>query len=693
MPPGEDGSTASPTHQQQRSTASSGPSYRYSDVFASFDNDKRGSIGNAGTGAQGSGFGLSSASQPANVSSAPSSQSLAAPWQHQPPGPTSSSYHSADDVHNSSSAQSHLSSADAYRDSVAASASAGRATAVAAVPRQSLDVVSEAHPLTSQRRADSPPTSPPLAQRSFGAAVSGPGSYAAVPTREEYADQSVRPIPQSFSGAGAGYFDGSPGGRPPSAADYYYASPPGQTQRGYTPRPGTPGTPQSFTTSLPGSSTVVGGGESVRSMSPGLYHSGGRSGSVASGSIHGLIADSNHNRRTMDSTLRDEYLVKGPHAAHATPASEGGYAYDYSSGKATPPGVRRYAGLGDGTSRGLFGKRSKWDRDGRPHYSNRKKAIIVAIAATILAVICAAIVVPVTLKFLPSDKQQDPVDPNTGQPADDGSIVDNQGNKIDTSGVNGSTITAGDGSTFTYINPFGGRWVSGLLNNSAQAQSYTPPLSEEFVYGAKSSTNGKKRQAGDTNADGRILGVNLGGWLVTEPFIVPALYEPYVNTSTPALDEYDLSTRYLAEGGADNLRTKMTQHYDTFITEKDFAEIAGAGLNWVRLPIGFWAIETIEGEPFLAGVSWQYVLKAIEWARKYGLRINLDVHALPGSTNAYNHGGKVNTDFKIGINWLNGPMGLANAQRSLNYIRQLAEFVSQPDIRPVVPMLTVINEP
>ncbi len=81
----------------------------------------------------------------------------------------------------------------------------------------------------------------------------------------------------------------------------------------------------------------------------------------------------------------------------------------------------------------------------------------------------------------------------------------------------------------------------------------------------------------------------------------------------------------------------MTAHYDTFITEQDFANIAGAGLNWVRLPIGFWALETYANEPFLEGVAWEYVLKAIKWARKYGLRINLDLHAVPGSQNGYNH--------------------------------------------------------
>ena len=61
-------------------------------------------------------------------------------------------------------------------------------------------------------------------------------------------------------------------------------------------------------------------------------------------------------------------------------------------------------------------------------------------------------------------------------------------------------------------------------------------------------------------------------------------------------------------------------------TEQDFAEIAGlsrlltpcldltwdvaAGLNWVRIPLGFWAIETMNNEPFLAQTSWTYFLKA-----------------------------------------------------------------------------------
>jgi glucan 1,3-beta-glucosidase len=81
-------------------------------------------------------------------------------------------------------------------------------------------------------------------------------------------------------------------------------------------------------------------------------------------------------------------------------------------------------------------------------------------------------------------------------------------------------------------------------------------------------------------------------------------------------------------------------------------------------------------------------LKAIKWCRKYGLRINLDLHAVPGSQNGWNHSGRFGT-----IGFLHGPMGYANAQRTLDVIRVLAEFVSQPQYKDVVTMFGIMNEP
>ncbi|ORX35685.1 exo-beta-1,3-glucanase [Kockovaella imperatae] len=239
-----------------------------------------------------------------------------------------------------------------------------------------------------------------------------------------------------------------------------------------------------------------------------------------------------------------------------------------------------------------------------------------------------------------------------------------------TSGGQGSLLTFEDGSTATYNNPYGGTWVwdpSDPFNNDAQVNSWTPALNQNWTWGQD-----------------KVMGVNLGGWLNTEPFIVPGLYQQYAQgAGGQAVDEYTLSLNM-----GDDLETAMTQHYDTFITEADIAEIASVGLNWIRLPIGHWAVETWPGEPFLERVSWTYVLKAIQWCRKYGIRINLDLHTVPGSQNGWNHSGKLGS-----VNWMFGTMGLANAQRSLDYMRTLAEFISQPEYAPVVQMFGFVNEP
>nr|XP_018258948.1 exo-beta-1,3-glucanase [Kwoniella dejecticola CBS 10117]OBR81106.1 exo-beta-1,3-glucanase [Kwoniella dejecticola CBS 10117] len=236
------------------------------------------------------------------------------------------------------------------------------------------------------------------------------------------------------------------------------------------------------------------------------------------------------------------------------------------------------------------------------------------------------------------------------------------------SGGDGDMVTTDLGVQFKYQNKFGGHWAQNPYDPysvSGKAQSWSPSLTEEWIWGTHIAR-----------------GVNLGGWLVTEPFIVPSLYEQYQTSTPQAVDEYTLSQAM----GAD-LATKMEEHYKTFITEEDFAAISAAGLNYVRIALGFWAVETIDGEPYLPKVSWTYFLKAIGWARKYGIRIFVDFHALPGSQNGWNHSGKSGS-----VNWLYGVMGIANAQRSLETIRTITEFISQDGIKEVVPLFGLVNE-
>ncbi|KAJ7205857.1 glycoside hydrolase superfamily [Mycena haematopus] len=211
---------------------------------------------------------------------------------------------------------------------------------------------------------------------------------------------------------------------------------------------------------------------------------------------------------------------------------------------------------------------------------------------------------------------------------------------VSVTGGDGSTVTTDSGDTFVYRNAFGGYWhldPDNPFTSASRANSWTPPLNGSWTWGVD-----------------RINGVNLGGWFVLEPFIAPALFQAYPSAG----DEWDLTTLMAADG---TLQMTLEQHYDTFITEEDIAQIAGAGLNWVRLPIPFWAINTwsdvgVQGdgtsgtEPFLEGVCWKYIVRLFAWARKYGVRVNLDLHTAPGSQNGYNHSGKQGQ-----INFLNGP--------------------------------------
>lgn len=70
------------------------------------------------------------------------------------------------------------------------------------------------------------------------------------------------------------------------------------------------------------------------------------------------------------------------------------------------------------------------------------------------------------------------------------------------------------------------------------------------------------------------------------------------------------------------------EHYDTFITEKDFQQIASWGLDHVRVPVDAEVIQEESGELKEEGLA--YIDQAIAWCRKYGLRMILDLHKAHG---------------------------------------------------------------
>lgn len=139
----------------------------------------------------------------------------------------------------------------------------------------------------------------------------------------------------------------------------------------------------------------------------------------------------------------------------------------------------------------------------------------------------------------------------------------------------------------------------------------------------------------------KIVGVNLGGWLVTEPFISPSLYEDAscdgTDEGTP-IDEYN----YCKQLGPTMALEKLREHWETWITESDFIKIKEYGFNAVRLPIGYWAFARLPDDPYVFGQE-EYLEKSITWCRAHGLKLWVDLHGIPGSQNGFDNSGRRDT--------------------------------------------------
>jgi glucan 1,3-beta-glucosidase len=143
-----------------------------------------------------------------------------------------------------------------------------------------------------------------------------------------------------------------------------------------------------------------------------------------------------------------------------------------------------------------------------------------------------------------------------------------------------------------------------------------------------------------------IRGVNLGGWLVLEKWMVPDVFD-----GTKAPDEYSLSL-----GMGDKAKGHLDRHHETFITDADFRWIRDCGLNAVRLPVGYWALEG--PQPYVE--SGRFIDFALDQAQQNGLKLLLDLHGAPGSQNGWDHSGRSGP-----INWPHDPHNVNETLRIL----------------------------
>lgn len=169
-----------------------------------------------------------------------------------------------------------------------------------------------------------------------------------------------------------------------------------------------------------------------------------------------------------------------------------------------------------------------------------------------------------------------------------------------------------------------------------------------------------------------IRGVNLGGWLLLERYIVPYQFsitdchlrgdfcwfhgalsappsdspeyklcdpqqcQPALSTNVFGaqdypIDEWHLSTAFDKPEIA--IRW-LKYHFENFLKKEDLIKLKDAGITHVRVPLPHWILGDIrDDEPWIAGDRWKYFKRMCGWAREIGLEVWPNIHTAPGSQN------------------------------------------------------------
>ena len=124
----------------------------------------------------------------------------------------------------------------------------------------------------------------------------------------------------------------------------------------------------------------------------------------------------------------------------------------------------------------------------------------------------------------------------------------------------------------------------------------------------------------------KVKGVNLGNWLVLEKWMSPALFD-----GTTAEDEYYLPRQLSREV----YEARIKIHRSEYITERDFVTIKSRGMEAVRIPVPYFIFG--DREPFIGCI--EELDKAFCWAKRYDLKVLIDLHTAPLGQNGFDNGG------------------------------------------------------
>ncbi|KAF5316798.1 hypothetical protein D9619_006733 [Psilocybe cf. subviscida] len=131
----------------------------------------------------------------------------------------------------------------------------------------------------------------------------------------------------------------------------------------------------------------------------------------------------------------------------------------------------------------------------------------------------------------------------------------------------------------------------------------------------------------------KIYGVNLGSWLVLESWMLP---QEWVNMGGQQCDDCSqcIATEFAFAQAYPQLVTnaKFKGHWESWFNQPDVDQLVAAGINTVRIPLGYWIVEPLvnkTSEYFPQGGILQ-LQRGLGQLKAAGITAILDHHALPG---------------------------------------------------------------
>ncbi|KAI9775054.1 MAG: exo-1,3-beta-glucanase [Candelina submexicana] len=175
--------------------------------------------------------------------------------------------------------------------------------------------------------------------------------------------------------------------------------------------------------------------------------------------------------------------------------------------------------------------------------------------------------------------------------------------------------------------------------------------------------------------DGILRGINIGGWLVLEPWLQTCDNGCIFHNGVNAWDQHSFDA---LPGAAQALQT----HWSTWFKEADVQTLKSIGINAIRIPIGFWAYDNA-GTPYLKGAD-AYLEKAVGWAKSAGVKVWVDLHGAPGSQNGFDNSGQAGP-----ANWQQGN----NMDRTISVLETIAKKYGSQQHAGTVVGIQLLNEP